>query len=179
MSFRWQRGRFSASLYRRGARAGSRLGSATLAGLCAAAMALAACGATVSTVFSEVGADAPDCSLPWSTMDQVFDCASSEYELASVEGEQTASIIVAPQEPVLIAAALAHAWNEHVPADQEAVVYAWSDPAQIGLGYDRGVVSEQGELGELLVFQICTSWTDYGDEIGEICGDRMEVTIEQ
>lgn len=142
------------------------------------ALVLAGCGGSRQATQGEPAAQT-DCSLPWTSMDQVFDYASPHYEVASMEGEQTVNIIVATKDTATIAAAPAHAWNEHIPYYEEAVVWAWSDPAQIGLGYDRGVLSEQGQLGELLVFQICTSWTDYGAEIGETCGDRLEFTIEQ
>jgi len=111
-------------------------------------------------------------------MDEVFDCAAPDYEVASREGEQTVNIIVPQKDPRAIAAAMAHAWNEHIPFDEEAVVWAWSDPAQIGMGYDRGVLSDQqGELGNLLVFEICTAWDDTGD-FG-LCTDRMKFTIDQ
>jgi hypothetical protein len=120
-----------------------------------------------------------DCSLPWSTVEQVFDCGSPNYEVASKEGGQTVNIIVPSKDSAAIAAALAHAWNEEIPFYEEAVVWAWSDQGQIGSGYDRGVLSEQGELGNLLVFEICTDWTDNADELGEICSDRMRFTIDQ
>jgi hypothetical protein len=140
-------------------------------------LALAALVAGCVTTDFQPTPPATNCALPWESMDQVFDCAAADYELASMEGEQTANIIVASKEAGVIAAAMAHAWNEHIPFDEEAVVWAWSDPERIGLGYDRGVLLEQGELGNLLVFQVCTAWE--AGILGENCTDRMEFTIDQ
>jgi hypothetical protein len=142
----------------------------------AIAACITACGAAPSETEDESGAI--DCEPPWSSMDQVFECGASDYRLAGMEGDQIANIIVRSKDPAVIAAALAHAWNEHIPADEEAVVWAWSKRGAIGHGYDRGVLSEQGELGEKLVFQICTAWEPFPGP-SDLCADEMEFTIEQ
>jgi hypothetical protein len=180
MSFRWRKGRLSTSLSRRGPRIGYRLGCAIpIVIVILLAVALTACSPDSS---ASAWRGQTDCRLPWTEMIQVFDCGSPDYQVARTEGTQTVHIVVASKDPQAIAAAMAHAWNVHVPADVEAVVWVYSDAMQIGMGYDRGVLSAQGILGQQLVFEICTAWTedDLVDSInGELCADTMKFTIEQ
>ena len=54
----------------------------------------------------------------------------------------------------------------------------YSDASVVGTGYDRGVLSEQGELNETLVFQVCTSWQEF-EGLGELCADETEFRVHQ
>lgn len=170
MAFRWRKGRFSTSISRRGPRAGFRLGCALPILIAAAVAMLAACGT------------AKECLLPWTTMDQVRSCRSSNYQ--THEAGDTRNIIVPPKaDPTTIAGALADAFlkKTDVRVGEQAVV-AWppSDtlPQIPGGGmlirYDSGYVAELQE--GRLHFDICTAWTDHPAG-GIICDHRMEFDV--
>ena len=111
-------------------------------------------------------------------MDQVFACGDdSGYRVAETEGEQIVHIVVRAKDPTVIAAAMAHAWSE-IPDEVEGVVWAWSKRGAIRKGYDRGVLSEQGMLGETLVFQVCSEWEPFPGPTDN-CTDEIDFEIEQ
>jgi hypothetical protein len=142
------------------------------------ASVVSACGTVTETFVDGPGSSLVDCELPWSSMDQVLECSDrSRYRVAETEGEQVVHIVVRQEQPDFIAAALAHAWSQ-IPRDVEGVVWAWSKPGAIGHGYDRGVVSEQGELGETLVFEICTEWESLQGP-SDLCTDTLVFKVEQ
>ena len=142
------------------------------------ASVVSACGITTETLVDEPERSLVDCELPWNSMDQVFECADrSRYRVAETEGEQVVHIVVRQEQPAFIAAALAHAWSQ-IPSDVEGVIWAWSKPGAIGHGYDRGVVSEEGELGETLVFEVCTEW-ESPQGPSDLCTVKLEFKIEQ
>jgi hypothetical protein len=147
----------------------------------ALALAVVACSTTVDEGgnANQDGGAPVDCALPWDSVDQVFDCGSTTYTVANRDGEAVVNIVVESDDPSQIAAALAGAWNEEIPFDEEAVVWAYSSrrAARAG-GYDRGVVSEQGMEGERLVFEICTDWEPLPGP-GDLCSDRTEFTVIQ
>jgi hypothetical protein len=119
------------------------------------------------------------CEMPWNSMDHVLACADQGgYRVAETEGEQTVHIVVRQADPEVIARSLAHAWSKRIPSDVEGVVWAWSKRGAIGHGYDRGVLSEQGELGEILVFEICTEWEPLQGP-SDLCTKTLEFQIEQ
>jgi hypothetical protein len=175
MSFRWQKGRFSTSLSRRGGRAGYRLGCA-LPILAALAVAAVSCGGVVTPT---EGDTTFNCTLPWDSMDQVEGCATDDARIANMSGIQI-DVLIRSKDPEQIARALAGTWVAHEDMADEIVVWGFSKAAvqDFGVGYDRGVVSEQGELGEKLVFEICTSW-ESAPGPGDLCSDKTEFTVEQ
>jgi hypothetical protein len=117
------------------------------------------------------------CDLPWQSMAQVEACRSDDYVEASTQGAEV-DVVIASKDPSAIAAALAGAFFDNRDNANQIVVWAYSDAALVGTGYDRGVVSEQGTLGEGLVFQVCTAW-DASKGIGETCGEREVFTVTQ
>lgn len=179
MSFRWRRGRLSASVSRRGPRAGYRLGC-TLPVLI---LLLGATGCIIGapsrdTVRSLEPGTRTDCNLAWDDMSQVEMCRDGDaYRLLGSHGNQV-DIVVRDDDPDVIAAALADAFLANEDLAEEIVVWAWSKPAAVGSGYDRGVVSEQGMLGELLVFEICSAWEPLRGP-SDLCTEKIEFEVEQ
>lgn len=117
------------------------------------------------------------CDLPWESMAQVEACRSDDYVEASTEGAEV-DVVIQSRDPSAIAAALAGAFLDHRDNAKAIVVWAYSDAALVGTGYDRGVLSEQGSLGEGLVFQVCTAW-DASKGIGDTCGEHEVFTVTQ
>jgi hypothetical protein len=115
------------------------------------------------------------CDLPWASMVQVAVCRSDDYVVASTEGVEV-HVVIRSKDPDAIAAALAGALLDNRDHAEQLVVWGYSDAALVGTGYDRGVVSEQGTLGQGLVFEVCTSW-DASEAIGETCGEREVFTV--
>ena len=115
------------------------------------------------------------CDLPWVSMAQVAVCQSDDYVVASTEGVEV-HVVIASKDPDAIAAALAGAFLDHRGNAEQLIVWAYSDAALVGTGYDRGVVSEQGTLGGGLVFEVCTSWDE---SEGVICGEREVFSVTQ
>jgi hypothetical protein len=140
-------------------------------------VAIAGCSRGTSAPAGDEPQQTVACDLPWESMTQVEACASDDYVEASSEGAELHAVI-ASKDPDAIAAALAGAFLDNRDNAGQIVVWAYSDAALVGTGYDRGVVSEQGTLGEQLVFEVCTSW-DAFEGIGEICGEREIFAVTQ
>jgi hypothetical protein len=133
---------------------------------------------------------AKECALPWTTMDQLRRCESSNYQTNGA-GDDFANIVVPPKaDPVTIAGALADALmkKSEVRVGEQAVV-AWppldtlpiidAPPGSLGgplIRFDSGYVAEFQE--GLLHFDICTSWIDHPAG-GTVCDDRLEFDIEK
>lgn len=119
------------------------------------------------------------CTLPWDSIYQVEVCGTAGAREVANSGIRF-DVVIREKDADTIARALAGAWLAREDTADEIVVWAWSRPGakRGGGGYDRGVVSEQGELGEELVFQICTAWEPIAGP-GDLCADEMEFTIEQ
>jgi hypothetical protein len=115
------------------------------------------------------------CDLPWESMAQVAVCQSDDYVVASTEGVEV-HVVIRSKDPDAIAAALAGAFLDNRGNAEQLIVWGYSDAALVGTGYDRGVVSEQGTLGEGLVFVVCTSWDE---SEGIICADREVFAVTQ
>jgi hypothetical protein len=115
------------------------------------------------------------CDLPWESMAQVAVCQSDDYVVASTEGVEV-HVVIRSKDPDAIAAALAGAFLDNRGNAEQLIVWAYSDATLVGTGYDRGVVSEEGTLGEGLVFEVCTSWDE---SEGIICADREVFSVTQ
>ena len=112
-------------------------------------------------------------------MDQVESCATDDAIPINVDRNKV-DVIIRSDDPEQIARALAGEWVAREDMADEIVVWAISESAlqHGGVGYDRGIVSEQGERGEQLVFRICTAWQPLSAP-GDRCTGRMTFRIEQ
>jgi hypothetical protein len=136
---------------------------------------IAACSGGRSAPAADEPSQTVACDLPWVSMAQVAVCQSDDYVVASTEGVEV-HVVIRSKDPDAIAAALAGAFLDNRNNVEQLVVWAYSDAALVGTGYDRGVVSEQGTLGGGLVFEVCTSWDE---SEGIICGEREVFTVTQ